>query len=144
MITRRQVLTLLGSVAGTALLATSFPALAQNPSAGDLAAPGPLGDVAQGPRARDPRRGSREGEDIGWIIFAAPIAVQGLNGGIVSQRHADLDVTRRRLSKHRERSLDAEARNGLGIADFGPALVKDKHVDVDHRRSSGLARVAAS
>ena len=49
MITRRQALQLLGSVAGTALLVTSFPALAQNASPADLAQPGPLGDVIQGP-----------------------------------------------------------------------------------------------
>jgi protein-disulfide isomerase len=49
MITRRQALQLLGSVAATAVLATSFPALAQNVSPTDLAQPGPLGDIAQGP-----------------------------------------------------------------------------------------------
>ncbi len=49
MITRRQALQLLGSVAGTALLMTSLPAWAQNVSVQDLAVPGPLGDVAQGP-----------------------------------------------------------------------------------------------
>ncbi|HEX2137027.1 MAG TPA: DsbA family protein [Microvirga sp.] len=48
MITRRQALAFLGSAAATALLATSLPALAQNVSPQDLAAPGPLGDVAQG------------------------------------------------------------------------------------------------
>jgi protein-disulfide isomerase len=49
MMTRRQALSLLGSVAATALLATSVPALAQNVSPADLAVPGPLGDIAQGP-----------------------------------------------------------------------------------------------
>jgi protein-disulfide isomerase len=49
MMTRRQALQLLGSAAATALLVTSFPALAQNASVQDLATPGPLGDVAQGP-----------------------------------------------------------------------------------------------
>jgi len=49
MITRRKALQLLGSVAGSALVLTSFPAWAQNVSAGDLAVAGPLGDVAQGP-----------------------------------------------------------------------------------------------
>jgi len=49
MITRRQALTLLGSVAATALLATRLPAFAQNVPAQDLAVPGPLGDIAQGP-----------------------------------------------------------------------------------------------
>jgi protein-disulfide isomerase len=49
MITRRHALQLLGSVAATAVLATSFPALAQNVSPTDLAQPGPLGDIAQGP-----------------------------------------------------------------------------------------------
>jgi protein-disulfide isomerase len=49
MITRRQALALLGSVAATAVLATSFPALAQTASVQDLAVAGPLGDVAQGP-----------------------------------------------------------------------------------------------
>jgi protein-disulfide isomerase len=49
MMTRRQALQLLGSVAATALLVTSFPALAQSVSAQDLATPGPLGDIAQGP-----------------------------------------------------------------------------------------------
>ena len=49
MITRRQALALLGSVAATAVLATSFPALAQNASVHDLAVAGPLGDVVQGP-----------------------------------------------------------------------------------------------
>lgn len=49
MITRRQALQLLGSVAGTALLATSFPALAQNAAPADLAQAGPLGDIVQGP-----------------------------------------------------------------------------------------------
>ena len=49
MMTRRQALTLLGSVAATALVATSVPALAQNASPQDLAVAGPLGDVVQGP-----------------------------------------------------------------------------------------------
>jgi protein-disulfide isomerase len=49
MITRRQTLQLLGTAAVTALIATSFPALAQNVAPADLAAPGPLGDVALGP-----------------------------------------------------------------------------------------------
>jgi protein-disulfide isomerase len=49
MMTRRQALTLLGSVAATALVATSVPALAQNASPQELAVAGPLGDVVQGP-----------------------------------------------------------------------------------------------
>lgn len=49
MITRRQTLQLLGTAAATALVATSFPALAQNVAPQDLAVPGPLGDVALGP-----------------------------------------------------------------------------------------------
>jgi protein-disulfide isomerase len=49
MITRRQALTLLGSVAATALVATSVPTLAQNASPQELAVAGPLGDVVQGP-----------------------------------------------------------------------------------------------
>jgi protein-disulfide isomerase len=49
MITRRQTLQLLGTAAATALLVTSFPALAQNVAPQDLAVPGPLGDVALGP-----------------------------------------------------------------------------------------------
>jgi protein-disulfide isomerase len=49
MITRRQALQLLGSVAATALLATSLPALAQEASVEELSKAGPLGDVAQGP-----------------------------------------------------------------------------------------------
>jgi protein-disulfide isomerase len=49
MITRRQTLALLGSVAATSLLAVGFPAFAQNVSVQDLATPGPLGDVVQGP-----------------------------------------------------------------------------------------------
>jgi protein-disulfide isomerase len=48
MMTRRQALQLLGSAAAMALLATSFPALAQNVSPQDLSVAGPLGDVAQG------------------------------------------------------------------------------------------------
>ena len=48
MITRRQALAFLGSAAATALLATSLPALAQNVSPQGLAAPGPVGAVAQG------------------------------------------------------------------------------------------------
>lgn len=49
MITRRKALQLLGSVAGTALLMTSLPAFAQDASTQDLAVPGPLGDIAEGP-----------------------------------------------------------------------------------------------
>jgi protein-disulfide isomerase len=49
MMTRRQALTLLGSAAATALVATSVPALAQNASPQELAVAGPLGDVVQGP-----------------------------------------------------------------------------------------------
>jgi len=49
MITRRQTLQLLGTAAVTALIATSFPALAQNVAPADLAVAGPLGDVALGP-----------------------------------------------------------------------------------------------
>ena len=49
MITRRQTLQLLGTAAVTALIATSFPALAQNVAPADLAVAGPLGDVTLGP-----------------------------------------------------------------------------------------------
>jgi protein-disulfide isomerase len=49
MMTRRQALQLLGSAAGTALVLSAFPALAQNVPVTDLAVPGPLGDVALGP-----------------------------------------------------------------------------------------------
>jgi protein-disulfide isomerase len=49
MITRRRALQLLGSVAASAVLATSFPAFAQTVSPQDLAQAGPLGDVVQGP-----------------------------------------------------------------------------------------------
>ena len=49
MITRRQALSLLGSVAAAAMLASHVPALAQNASAQELAVAGPLGDVALGP-----------------------------------------------------------------------------------------------
>jgi len=49
MITRRQTLQLLGTAAVTALIATSFPALAQNVARADLAVAGPLGDVTLGP-----------------------------------------------------------------------------------------------
>ncbi|WP_112663345.1 DsbA family protein [Microvirga flavescens] len=49
MITRRQALHLLGTVAGSAALVSSLPALAQNASVADLAVQGPLGDVVLGP-----------------------------------------------------------------------------------------------
>ena len=49
MITRREALALLGSAAAAAALLPAFPALAQNVSPDELAAPGPLGDVALGP-----------------------------------------------------------------------------------------------
>jgi protein-disulfide isomerase len=49
MITRRQALQLLGSVAATALVMTSLPAFAQNVAVQDLAAQGPLPDIALGP-----------------------------------------------------------------------------------------------
>jgi protein-disulfide isomerase len=49
MITRREALVLLGSAAASAAFLPSFPAFAQNASAEDLAAAGPLGDVALGP-----------------------------------------------------------------------------------------------
>ncbi|MBF9231824.1 DsbA family protein [Microvirga alba] len=49
MITRRRTLQLLGTVAASAYLASSLPALAQNVAVQDLAVPGPLGDVALGP-----------------------------------------------------------------------------------------------
>jgi protein-disulfide isomerase len=49
MITRRHALALFGSVAAAALIATRLPALAQaNPSPGELAQPGPLGDAVLG------------------------------------------------------------------------------------------------
>ena len=50
MITRREALVLLGSATATAVLLPSFPASAQ-PAVPqeELAAPGPLGDVALGP-----------------------------------------------------------------------------------------------
>jgi protein-disulfide isomerase len=49
MITRRDALVLLGSAAASAAFLSSFPAFAQNVSPDELAAPGPLGDVALGP-----------------------------------------------------------------------------------------------
>ena len=49
MITRREALALLGSAVAATTLFRTPPALAQNVSAQDLAAPGPLGDVIQGP-----------------------------------------------------------------------------------------------
>ena len=48
MITRRQALTLLGSVAATALIARNVPAWAQNASPQELSVAGPLGDAVQG------------------------------------------------------------------------------------------------
>jgi protein-disulfide isomerase len=49
MMTRREALALLGSAVAATALVGSLPALAQTVSAQDLAAPGPLGDVALGP-----------------------------------------------------------------------------------------------
>ena len=49
MITRREALALLGSAVASAALFQSLPALAQGVPVQDLAVPGPLGDVAQGP-----------------------------------------------------------------------------------------------
>jgi protein-disulfide isomerase len=49
MITRREALSLLGSAVAATTVFRTLPALAQNVSAQDLAAPGPLGDVIQGP-----------------------------------------------------------------------------------------------
>src|ERR687886_921967 len=49
MTTRREALALLGSATASAALLPSLPAWAQSVSAQELATPGPLGDVAQGP-----------------------------------------------------------------------------------------------
>jgi protein-disulfide isomerase len=51
MLSRREALGTLGSALGTAALLRSLPALAQDVSAADLATPGPLGDVWQGPES---------------------------------------------------------------------------------------------
>jgi protein-disulfide isomerase len=48
MITRREALVMMGGAFGTAVLFPHLPALAQNVSPQELAAPGPLGDVALG------------------------------------------------------------------------------------------------
>jgi protein-disulfide isomerase len=49
MITRREALVLLGSAAAAAVLLPTVPALAQSVPPDEIAAPGPLGDVALGP-----------------------------------------------------------------------------------------------
>ena len=49
MITRRETLKLVGAAVGAAALLPSWEVLAQNVAPADLAAPGPLGDVVQGP-----------------------------------------------------------------------------------------------
>ena len=49
MLSRREALGTLGSALGAAALLRSGPALAQNVSLSELAVPGPLGDVWQGP-----------------------------------------------------------------------------------------------
>ncbi len=49
MMTRREALALFGSAVASAALFRSLPALAQGVSAQELATPGPLGDVVQGP-----------------------------------------------------------------------------------------------
>ena len=49
MMTRREALALLGSAVASTALFRSLPALAQAVPPQDLAVPGPLGDVAQGP-----------------------------------------------------------------------------------------------
>ena len=49
MITRREMLALMGSTIAATTLAGSLPAWAQDASVEDLAVAGPLGDVAQGP-----------------------------------------------------------------------------------------------
>lgn len=49
MITRRETLKLVGAAVGAATLVPPWPAFAQNVAPADLATPGPLGDVAQGP-----------------------------------------------------------------------------------------------
>ena len=51
MLSRREALGTLGSALGTAALLRSLPALAQDVPAADLATPGPLGDVWQGPES---------------------------------------------------------------------------------------------
>jgi protein-disulfide isomerase len=49
MITRRETLKLVGAAVGAAALLPSWEVFAQNVASADLATPGPLGDVAQGP-----------------------------------------------------------------------------------------------
>jgi protein-disulfide isomerase len=49
MITRRETLKLAGAAMGAAALLPSWEAFAQNVAPADLATPGPLGDVVQGP-----------------------------------------------------------------------------------------------
>ncbi len=49
MMTRREALALFGSAVASAALFRSLPAFAQSVSAQELATPGPLGDVVQGP-----------------------------------------------------------------------------------------------
>jgi protein-disulfide isomerase len=49
MITRRDALKWGGTALGLTLLLPNLPAFAQNAAPGDLAVPGPLGDIAQGP-----------------------------------------------------------------------------------------------
>ena len=49
MMTRREALALLGSAVASAALFQSLPALAQSVPVQELATPGPLGDVVQGP-----------------------------------------------------------------------------------------------
>ena len=49
MITRRDALKWAGTAFGLALILPNLPALAQNAAPSDLAVPGPLGEVAQGP-----------------------------------------------------------------------------------------------
>jgi protein-disulfide isomerase len=49
MINRREALQLIGTAAASALVLSSFPALAQNVQPADLMSPGPLPDIALGP-----------------------------------------------------------------------------------------------
>ncbi len=51
MLSRREALGTLGSALGAAALLRSAPAFAQNVAVSDLAVPGPLGDVWQGPES---------------------------------------------------------------------------------------------
>jgi hypothetical protein len=88
--------------------------------------------------------GSREGQDVGGPVKAAPRAVQLADTRIVREQEIHFDRGAGRIRGDRKGGRDGLPGKGLQIGDAGPVAGTAHDVEVDHGVPPAGARLAAS